>query len=107
MSKEKRVFSRVRIPSKAVLYVKKKPYPVNLRNISLEGATVCSEKAINVGKGNACVLEVLPEGSESPMVLQALTKYKEENCIGFQFSENCPNTINSLRQLVFANFGNV
>ncbi len=106
MSREKRVFSRVRIPSRTLVQFKNKQYPVQLKNISLEGATVISSSSINLSKGNSCILKINPEGSKSSMDLEALTMHYRENHIGFQFGENTPCNIKKLQSLITSNFNN-
>ena len=104
MSKDKRVFQRIKISTNTSLKYKSQCYPVTLKNISLQGATVETESDLKLIKGNSCVLKITPEGSDSIMNLEALAMYQNKNCIGFQFSENHPSTIQELHQLISVNF---
>ena len=104
MSKEKRVFSRIRLPSEASVVFKQKAYPVKLENISLQGATVTTDAKISLVKGNACLLRINTQGNNGSMELEALAMYSDESSIGFQFSENRQSTVRQLHRLISANF---
>lgn len=106
MAKDKRVFNRIQVPSKALLYFRDQEYPVRLKNISLQGATVITEERINLAKGNACKLRISPEGSNMTMDLEALAMYHNKDRIGFQFSENHPSHVQKLHHLIRSNFEN-
>lgn len=106
MTREKRVFSRVRVSSETRLTYKNQHYPVQLKNISLEGATVVSNTRIELSKGNSCILRINPEGDKGSMDLEARTMYCNDDHIGFQFSENNPCTIKKLQALIVTNFDN-
>jgi PilZ domain len=107
MSKEKRVFSRIKLLSETRICFKNKSYPVQLKNISLEGATVISNSRIDLSKGNSCILRINAKGSKDIMDLEAQTMYCSENHIGFQFSENSPCNVQKLQSLIVSNFGNI
>ncbi len=94
------------MPSETRLTFKNKHYPVKLKNISLEGATVVSNTRIELSKGNSCILRINPEGAKESMDLEAQTMYCRENHIGFQFSENSPAAIQKLQSLIVSNFNN-
>ncbi len=106
MTKDKRVFHRIRVPTNTSLVFKDQAYPVQLKNISLQGATVVTEEDINLVKGNSCKLRINPEGSDISMDLDALAMYQRKNRIGFQFSENSPGTVQKLHHLISDNFEN-
>lgn len=104
MNSEKRVFSRIKIPSNSALCYKNKTYRVILKNISLQGATIETEEAVNLAKGNSCVLQINPEGSDSTMDLAAMTMYCKDKNIGLMFSENNPLTVKKLSSIISSNF---
>ncbi len=104
MTKEKRVFSRITFPNQTTLVHKKKSYPVELKNISLQGATVETDNNVELTKGNSCVLRIVPKDTTSVLDLDAMTMYCENGSIGVQFSENNPQTVKELRLIISSHF---
>ncbi len=104
MDKEKRVFSRIAIQTKTTLMHKKKSYPVQLKNLSLQGATIETTDNIALAKGNSCVLKIIPGESDSSLDLDAMAMYCDDGNIGVQFSENSPQTVKKLRLIISSNF---
>ncbi|MBU3914425.1 PilZ domain-containing protein [bacterium] len=106
MFKEKRVFSRIKLPSKVSIKFKDNKYPVKLQNISLQGATLLTKNMISLNKGNRCVLKISPFENEESLKLEALAVYNEEDRIGIQFCENKPHVVRNLHNLISTHFGN-
>jgi hypothetical protein len=78
---------------------------VKLKNISLQGATIETEEAVGLVKGNSCVLRINPDGSNSTMDLAAMTMYCSDRNIGLLFAENNPLTVKMLYSIISSNFG--
>ncbi len=106
MSKEKRVFSRVKLPADASLIFKKKTYPVKLRNLSLQGATVTTDAKIGLARGNPCRLRINAQQADRTLDLDALAMYYDDDKIGFQFCENRQSTVKQLHKIIRSNFEN-
>ncbi len=106
MFQEKRVFSRIKLPSEVSIRFKDNKYPVKLQNISLQGATILTKNIISLNKGNRCVLKINPIEDGKALKLEALAIYNENDRIGIQFCENKPQAVRNLHQLISTYFGN-
>ncbi len=104
MDEEKRAFNRVQLDSVTYLRYNSQCYPVELKDISLQGAGVTVENEIPLGKGTQCNLEINPTGCGVVLNLDALTMYHDFKDLGFMFCENDPDKVQDLYQVFESEF---
>lgn len=101
----RRQFSRILFKAKATLLLGEQRIPVSLIDISLRGALVKPGSPLQCSANAACTLEVLLDGSEMLICMQANIAHIEGGHVGLVCREIDLDSMIHLRRLVELNLG--
>ena len=106
MDENRRNFSRVRFNAAAFLNAGNWRVQVDLVDISLKGALVCTDSHLEITKDNSCEFEFHLNESEIVMKINAKVVYVRDNNLGLKFDNIDLESMIHLRRLVELNVGN-
>ena len=105
MVEERRQFSRVEFESKVQVDFSDNKHEAELIDISLKGALIKSNSAMNHQQGESCTFELSLQPSDMVLKVDALLVYKKDEQMGLKFGNIDLESMIHLRRLVELNTG--
>jgi c-di-GMP-binding flagellar brake protein YcgR len=105
MSQNRRQFSRVNFNTEARLYVQGHEFSVEVLDISLKGALIRTEKAVDITAGSNAVLQLRLDEMGTLIRMEGPIAHSQRGDFGIYCREIDLDSITHLRRLVELNLG--